>query len=88
VCAYRNRLVHGRVVPAIFLQASNHPGQVLLYPRLDKVDDYLDWRVAFDTAGVAPTPDFREAAVIVADAWREVVAYVEQAWQSHRLTSL
>ena len=88
VRAYRNRLVHGRVLPSIFLPATNHPGQMLLCPRLDKVDAYLDWRVAFATAGVRPSPDFGEAAIIVADAWTEVVGYVEQAWQTHLLPNL
>jgi hypothetical protein len=37
---------------------------------------------------VAPSPDFSEAAIIVADAWNQVAAYVEQAWQMHLLPNL
>jgi hypothetical protein len=89
--AYRNRLVHGRVVREIYVDAVNPQGyrigQLLLYPRLDKVNSYLDWRIAFATAG-APSPDFAEAAQIAADVWEQVVTYVEQAWQDHLLPNL
>jgi hypothetical protein len=91
VRAYRHRLVHGRVVPEIFLpvvnaQSGQQLGDVLLYPRVDKVASYLDWRVAFAEAGsTTPSPDFAEAAIIAADAWGDVVTYVEQAWRTHLL---
>lgn len=61
---------------------------MLLYPRLDKADDYLDWRVAVAAAALKSMPDFREAAIIVADAWRQVVDYVEQAWRTHLVPNL
>jgi hypothetical protein len=88
VRAYRNRLVHGRVVPELFVRAVNAQGQsigdVLLYPRLEKVGSFIDWRVAFAAAG-SPSPDFAEAALIAADAWAKVVEYVERAWTTHLL---
>jgi hypothetical protein len=88
---YRNRLVHGRVVFELYVNAHDpqgrHLGHLLLYPRLEKVDSYLDWRAAL-TASAAPSDDFAEAALIVVDAWERVVAHVEQAWQTHLLPNL
>jgi len=93
VRSYRNRLVHGRVVPEVYVDATNaqgHPvGQILLYPRLNEVDKYLDWRIAFNEAGGAtPSPNFAEAAQIGRGAWELVVGYVESAWRRHLLKSL
>jgi hypothetical protein len=86
VRGYRNRLVHGRVVPETYVNAQDSQGhvlgQLLFYPKLDKVDSYLDWRIAFAAAS-APSLDFDEAALIAVDAWEQVVDYVEQAWQTH-----
>jgi hypothetical protein len=54
VRAYRNRLVHGRVVPEVYLDLlgphGRVVGQTLLHPRLEGVDRYLDWRTAFKAA--------------------------------------
>jgi hypothetical protein len=85
---YRNRLVHGRVVPEIYVDAINargHPvGQILLYPRLHEVDRYLDWRIPFkEGGGATPSPNFAEAAQIGREAWELVVEYVESAWKRH-----
>lgn len=93
VRSYRNRLVHGRVVPEVYVDTTNaqgHPvGQILLYPRLNEVDKYLDWRIAFEEAGGAtPSPNFAEAAQIGREAWELVVGYVESAWKRHLLESL
>lgn len=88
---YRNRLVHGRVVPELYVPAV-HPdgrdlGLLLFYPRLSAVDRYLDWRVAF-AAAVSPSPDVDEAALIVRDAWELVVAHVDESWRTHLLPRL
>lgn len=88
VRSYRNRLVHGRIVPETYVTAldpqGSPVGHVLFYPRVDAVDVYLDWRDAF-AAATAETPsrDFDEAALIVSDAWDLVVDYVEHAWVTH-----
>ena len=88
VRAYRNRLVDGRVVFEVYLDfrdAQNRlVAQTLLYPRLGKVDSYLDWRVA-SAAVQSPSPDFDEPALIALDAWEKVVEYVERAWQENLL---
>ncbi len=85
---YRNRLVHGRVVPEIYVKAQDSEkrelGDLLLYPRLEEVDTYLDWRVAFDVAQTDEATllaDFDEAALVVLDAWERIVGHVEEAWQ-------
>lgn len=91
VRSYRNRLVHGRVVPETFV-AAVHPdgrdlGVLLFYPRLEVVDRYLDWRVAF-AAATSPSPDFDEAALIVRDAWELVVDHVDESWRTHLLPTV
>ena len=58
---------------------------LLFYPRLGKVDLYLDWRIAFSQADAPSLRDFDEAALVVADAWDQTVEYVENAWQRHLL---
>lgn len=55
VRAYRNRLVQGRVIPQwnvrVFeVGTGAFHGERLMYPRLDRVEDHLDWRRAFDPA--------------------------------------
>jgi hypothetical protein len=92
VRAYRNRLVHGRVVLEVYVRVVNGDGRVvgelLHYPRLEKVESYLDWRVAAAAVATAePSPDFDEAALIVLGAWKKVVSYVEQSWRKHLLHS-
>jgi len=100
VRAYRNRLVHGRVVLEVYVPAADSNGRpigdVLTYPELEKVDSYLDWRVAIAAAHPPPgtpvthgfPPDFAEPALIVRDAWEQVVAYVENAWKTHLVPNL
>jgi hypothetical protein len=100
--AYRNRLVHGRVVPELqataYAPSGSLIGMRLFYPRVDHVDKYLDWRVAFDDMSLSAMPgpgsavpvltppaDFVEASVITEQAWTQVVDYVESAWQAHLL---
>jgi hypothetical protein len=87
VRAYRNRLVHGRIVLEVYDQAKDKEGRVvgdaLYYPRLEKVDDYLDWRVATDANSGGVHPDFDDAALIVREAWELVVSHVEESWQRH-----
>jgi hypothetical protein len=87
VRSYRNRLVHGRIVPEVYAQAKDKEGRVvgdaLYYPRLEKFDGYLDWRVAFDANSAAVHPDFDDAALIVLEASERVVGHVEESWQEH-----
>jgi hypothetical protein len=72
---YRNRLVHGRVLPQwnvrVFeVGTGAFHGEQLMYPKLDRVERYLDWRPACDPANIdALLPEFERADVLVRDAW-------------------
>ena len=55
-----------------------------MYPRLDRVEDHLDWRRAFDNVS-AVLPEFENADVIVRHAWERVLDYVEASWRAHLL---
>lgn len=69
-------------MPRLLLSDRSH------YPRLDKVNDYLDWRNATDTDSRASViEDFDEGGAIVSEAWDETVAYVETNWRSHLLAA-
>jgi hypothetical protein len=92
VRAYRNRLVHGRVIPQWNLRVFEvgtgaFHGEQLMYPRLDRVEDHLDWRPAFDPANVdALLPEFEKADVLVLEAWERVLRCVEASWRQHLLS--
>jgi hypothetical protein len=76
---YRNRLVHGRIVPRLLERGGSK------YPRLDMVDEYLDWRRAGPESYVGVLQDFERGDVIVSDAWDQAVTYVETNWSTHLL---
>lgn len=77
---YRNRLVHGRVVPAL------EQGSDLWFPRVDRVNEHLDWRrVTTADAWVEVAADFERADKIVRRAWGDVVDYLESSWGAHLL---
>ncbi|MGZ4316584.1 MAG: hypothetical protein ACXVRS_12245 [Gaiellaceae bacterium] len=83
---YRNRLVHGRVVPEVIANVTPSGEQVFIFPRIDRVDAYLDWRhVLDDLVATLDRGDFQDARSIAADAWDQVVAYCEDAWSTHLL---
>jgi hypothetical protein len=77
---YRNRLLHGRVAPEVIA------GNIHWYPRIDKIDDYLDWRRVFaDEAAQAILDDFGPGRTIVMGAWERTVSYLERSWSTHLL---
>jgi hypothetical protein len=56
------------------------------YPRLDRVDSYLDWRTVIpDPTNAIKSGDYAAALVIAMEAWERVVEYCEQAWATHLL---
>ena len=70
---YRNKLMHGRVPPAV-LNAG-----VLLVPTVKAVDQYCDWRKAANLA------DFAPASTVLAEAWQATIGYLETNWRSRLL---
>jgi hypothetical protein len=89
--AYRNRLVHGRVVPQlhakVFARGSGaYFGEQLMYPRLDRVDEHLDWRPATVPGGIeAILGDFDKANEVVRGAWERTIDYAECSWRQYLL---
>lgn len=92
VRAYRNRLVQGRVIPQwnvrVFeVGTGAFHGERLMYPRLDRVEDHLDWRRAFDPANVdAVLVEFEDADFIVRRAWERALDYADASWRQHLLS--
>jgi hypothetical protein len=87
---YRNRLVHGRIVPELHVTErgfGREPTTTLCFPRIERVDDYLDWRLA---QYLRPAPvvvnDFQSARSIVSKAWERVVSWAESSWRKHLLS--
>jgi hypothetical protein len=85
---YRNRIVHGRVVPELVIR--NGDETVYVYPKLDTVDSYLDWRVAFAdvTDPEKLGTSFMAAQSLGFEVWKQTVTYVETSWRIHLLPAL
>lgn len=89
---YRNRLLHGRLLPYILVpvQDTRIPGvgvvrQGIRVVRMGRENDYIDWR-AFVGGDVTSRShgsidDFALAEELVQDAWSSVVTYLEREWQ-------
>jgi len=76
---YRNKLIHGRTPPA-FVGPTG-----LSLPAMGAVDKYCDWRKVTDpvAARKIPTGDFESASMILDQAWRETLRYLEETWRQH-----
>ena len=76
---YRNHLVHGRISPAVIV------GSTQYVPAIGKEGAYFDWRAITQH----PTPaslvgtDLAQPPVVLDDAWRSTIGYLEAAWQAH-----
>jgi hypothetical protein len=88
---YRNRLVHGRVVPHWSVRVyhagtGQHHGQQLMYPRIDAVERHLDWRDAFNPKLIEQIlPDFQRADELIRESWERLLDYAENTWSQHLL---
>jgi hypothetical protein len=83
---YRNKLVHGRVMTEVTAIDPEAMQRFFFYPRLDRVDSYLDWRTVIpDPTNAIKSGDYAAALVIAMEAWERVVEYCEQAWATHLL---
>jgi len=72
---YRNRLLHGRLLPHVEFHYNPEEEKIILVPVMGREGAYLDWRVKWDVAN-----DFDDAHVIVDRAWREVLDYLAREW--------
>ena len=75
---YRNKLLHGRMPPAIA-----HSSEYWL-PSLPKVDTYCDWRTVTSPgrAVALPAGDFVDCSTILLDSWTETLTYMEAEWNA------
>ena len=78
---YRNKLIHGRMLPRIF-----DPGGIVV-PTMASVEKYVDWRMVTNVArgGAASSSDFTYARTLLQDAWRETLQYLEESWRTYLL---
>jgi hypothetical protein len=72
---YRNRLLHGRLLPHVHLYYNRDDEKIILVPIIGREDKYLDWRVPWEV-----NEDFEDAHVVVDGAWNEVLAYLAREW--------
>lgn len=83
---YRNRLLHGRVLPKIVINGSYDRLRV---PRFDKVDQYIDWRNltngSIGKGGSIRENDFDAPKNLLQHAWVEVLKYLRTDWQNELL---
>jgi len=82
---YRNRLLHGRILPSILIV-----GTYLRYriPRFREENKYLDWRmVTNESAGAEGDvrKDFDSPNNLLNQAWRDILSYLEKNWKEYLL---
>lgn len=79
---YRNRLLHGRVFPAVLLIGTYNRYRV---PKFGKVNEYLDWRKVTNSsvgAGGKVRIDFDAPNNLLQTAWEDSLSYLESNWRS------
>ena len=83
---YRNRLVHGPLVPqrmTLFDEAGMQRAVELSFPRFEKLSETLDWRTFQHEEGGAN--DYALARDLVEEAWSMVLVYLRKEWASNLL---
>jgi hypothetical protein len=80
---YRNRLLHGRLLPQVNFHYNPNEEKIILVPTIGREGVYLDWRVAWDVEN-----DFEDAHVVVDCAWNQVLDYLGREWSNTLLPKL
>jgi hypothetical protein len=90
---YRNRLVHGPLIPQRVVRLVDEADGVrklrsieLSFPKFEKLSETIDWR-KFQHGEVIET-DFALARVLVGEAWTMVLDYLRSEWTSNLLSLL
>jgi hypothetical protein len=88
---YRNRLLHGRLLPSIWVYVDDPRSGVGVMRqgyrmvKIGREDDYVDWRAFVggnrETRSAGSIEDFAMAEEVVQDAWTRVLTYLEAEWQ-------
>lgn len=89
---YRNRLLHGRLVPCVNVTQLNQivrgvliptPRQIIRVPRIGVEQQYLDWReIVGRSPDDLPVGNLNDGEAVVEDAWTRTLAYLEREWSS------
>lgn len=92
---YRNRLLHGYLLPyQAVRQMDSVEGGVavpverpaLRFPKIGRETDYLDWRTLMHVNVIVLHRDFAYAETIINEAWSATLAYFEREWQANFVT--
>lgn len=82
---YRNRLVHGRLVPnfevLVVDQAERPVGRAPLFPRIGAEAGYDDWRVLGSLPKTEIEANFAQTYDILAAAWKQTLSYLREQWR-------
>jgi len=93
---YRNRLLHGYLLPyQAVRQMDRVEGGVavpveqpaLRFPKIGRESDYADWRTLIRLSVVVQHRDFAYAQTIVNEAWTKTLAYFEREWKANLIAS-
>jgi len=73
---YRNRVLHGAVVPKVKINSPNSVHTRI--PKLDKIDEYLDWRKVMVLN--RSSDDIISPEELLSDAWKVILSYINDNW--------
>jgi len=82
---YRNKMIHGAIVPAIIIHGTYSRYRI---PKFGKEQNYIDWRKVTNFsvgAGGQVRNDFDAPNNLLDKAWDDAVAYLESSWASDLL---
>lgn len=79
---YRNALAHAVLVPMKIKYGTKQHKSV---PKLDKINDYLDWRSVTNRSWSDTSPDFSMIKDLLSESWEITLTYLEDRWQNKLL---